>query len=54
MIPGKTYHGKMQTLEDYTGLEKQSQEAENKAKAVIGKKDFTKPEHNELFATVGR
>ena len=39
---------------DQGDREKQTQEAETKTKTATGKKDFSRPEHNELFGTTGR
>ena len=39
---------------DQTDLETYPREAESKIETAAGKKDFSRPEHNELFATVGR
>lgn len=44
----------MFTGKDQGDREKQGQEAETKSKTVTGKKDFSRPEHNELFETTGR
>jgi hypothetical protein len=38
------------TGKDTGDREKQGQEGENKSKTATGKKDFSKPEHNELFS----
>jgi len=42
------------TGKDQSDREKHGKEGEEKSKSVTGKKDFSRPEHNELFGTTGR
>jgi hypothetical protein len=42
------------TGKDQSDREKHEKEAEGKSTETKGKKDFSRPEHNELFKTVGR
>jgi len=42
------------TGKDQTDREKRGKEGEQRSQETKGKKDFSRPEHNELFGTVGR